>query len=494
MTTSVQTSLCWNCRQPLTAGSANCLWCGVAQQAADASAQVPAAPGQAGATLPSQTSQRPVVVAPAFGKGLPVGDGFNGTVAGAGARLAAFSIDVVAACAVAAGVAIGTGSAVLTAVSVAEVGVFLWVLEARTGLTIGNAVLRLRTSRADAPYSPGLVRAWVRQAVTGAGFLGLGAGAWLMVGSGAFDSSRRGRSWPDKASSTMSVAVPPRQRKSAAPSQSRGAHASVAQAPTGLVGASAPHQTRPAARLEPQVSGLGSAQVVGGLAKKALAVEDSAAMSKTGASPTALGAVASEHTVPPPIVVSAPPAARTIAPAPGVVEAPTPPPAPQEPPVAQPAQPTAAPLAPAPVPTATQAPNPAPASAQVPAAATPEAPRVDDDGTLLIVFDTGQREHVTLPAAINFGRKPAATEAGDHLIAVTDPEGTVSKTHLRLEHSRGRTWVTDAGSTNGTDLLDEDGTATTIPAGQRTEVPDGVRVRIGNRAFTISVLMGGGSR
>jgi len=110
---------------------------------------------------------------------------------------------------------------------------------------------------------------------------------------------------------------------------------------------------------------------------------------------------------------------------------------------------------------------------------------------LLLIFDTGQREQVPLPAVINLGRKPAATEPTDHVISVSDPEGTVSKTHVRLEHSRGRTWVTDQGSTNGTELLEDDGEVIKVPAGQRAEVTDGVRVRIGNRTFTISVLVTG---
>ena len=32
---------------------------------------------------------------------------------------------------------------------------------------------------------------------------------------------------------------------------------------------------------------------------------------------------------------------------------------------------------------------------------------------------------------------------GDALVVVDDPESSVSKTHLRIEHQRGRTWITD---------------------------------------------------
>ncbi|MFV0287360.1 MAG: FHA domain-containing protein, partial [Demequina sp.] len=107
---------------------------------------------------------------------------------------------------------------------------------------------------------------------------------------------------------------------------------------------------------------------------------------------------------------------------------------------------------------------------------------------LLLVFDTGQRETITLPAHVNLGRQPDPHATGDTLVAVDDPDRTVSKTHARLEHDDGATWVTDLGSTNGTELLDEDGIVP-LGIGKRTLVPDGVRLRIGNRAFTVSVLL-----
>ena len=113
------------------------------------------------------------------------------------------------------------------------------------------------------------------------------------------------------------------------------------------------------------------------------------------------------------------------------------------------------------------------------------------DGTILLVFDTGQREQFTTPVAINLGRNPAANQPNDKLLVVTDPESTVSKTHVRLEHSRGRTWVTDGGSTNGTDLLGDDGEVTTLTPGNRVLLEEGTRVRIGNRAFTVSLILGG---
>jgi hypothetical protein len=60
---------------------------------------------------------------------------------------------------------------------------------------------------------------------------------------------------------------------------------------------------------------------------------------------------------------------------------------------------------------------------------------------------------------------------------------------VRLEHSRGKTWVTDGGSTNGTDLLTDDGETIRLTRGGRVALDEGVRVRIGNRTFTVSLLL-----
>lgn len=120
---------------------------------------------------------------------------------------------------------------------------------------------------------------------------------------------------------------------------------------------------------------------------------------------------------------------------------------------------------------------------------TPTAP-VSSADELLVVFDTGQRVQVPLPVTVNFGRAPVPVAADDVLVAVDDPDRMVSKTHLRLEHDGEYAWVTDAGSTNGSEIVGEDGTARPLAAGDRTLLDDGDRVRIGERIFTVSRLIG----
>lgn len=129
-----------------------------------------------------------------------------------------------------------------------------------------------------------------------------------------------------------------------------------------------------------------------------------------------------------------------------------------------------------------------------PLGAIPEAPREQaalEEGQLMIIFDTGQRELLPISGAANLGRNPERTDDGDRLVIVSDPEQSVSKTHLRLEHSRSGTWVTDRGSTNGTRILDDEGETTLVEPWTRTQLPDGARIKMGDRVFTISEISGG---
>lgn len=368
---------------------------------------IAAAPGVDGAPLQTATAQPPAPVVPARTRVRRPADGlgpaFAGAPAGTGARVAAFTLDVAAVILVAAVVLITTRSPLLAALTVAELALFLWVLEARTGLTLGNAVLRLRSSRADRPYSPGVGRQFVRGIITGAGFL-VAVGSWVVVASSGWDRGGRRQSWADRVSDTVVVAVPPR------------AAAAVEEAPV------APVDAAPIA--PPQVVPIG--------AHSAVVDEDS--------EPTDARAASHRTETPPPVLPGQEKPLFTVAPATG-----------QQPAV--------------------------------------DAPTPSETGALLLIFDTGQRVQLALPLAANLGRAPVASSQDDRLVVVTDPDSSVSKTHLRIEHSRGRTWVTDFGSTNGSDVRSDDGQTTELVAGERVLLDDADRVRIGNRSFTISLLL-----
>lgn len=110
-------------------------------------------------------------------------------------------------------------------------------------------------------------------------------------------------------------------------------------------------------------------------------------------------------------------------------------------------------------------------------------------GTVL-TFDTGQRETVAAYTTVALGRAPSATGGEDQLIVVTDSSTTISKNHARWEEDRSGVWVTDLGSTNGTELIFADGRTAVLTPGVRTSAQGVARIRLGDRTFTMSPLNG----
>jgi hypothetical protein len=416
---------CWNCAQPMRAGADRCLWCGVAL--ADAPQQVGvavAAGSPATAAAPVATLIRPSarvvdVATPQRAAGhLP--PGFTGSLPGVGRQVAAWLIDLVVAAAAGIAAAVLTSSITIGAVLAVEVMIISWVAEARTGITLGNLATRVRSSRADRPYSPGAARMLLQRALVAGGFvIGVGVGAVLVVASGFTDASGERRSWADRAAGLRRVVVPPKvARVPAAPEP---------------VGVAAPVAVGPAATAPDDLERSDQPVII------APAV---AASPGPAVAPLTMNEVA-----------AAAPEEAEIAPLSGVV-----------------------------------APN-HDGSSEIESTVVTMLPT--GVSMILLVFDTGQREHLTTPATVNLGRNPTATTSGDSTIIVRDPESTVSKNHVRIEHSRGQTWVVDLGSTNGTKILADDGTVTTFRKNERGELEEGARVRIGNRTFTVSLIVGG---
>lgn len=486
---------CWNCEQSLPIGSQRCLFCGVPQEAR--SAQFVLAPhGVLGAAPPPSVPLSPGEAMPAAigfmtpamaaAPTSPLGAAFAGSPAGVGVRLAALTIDVIVIAVVSAAAALLLRSVTLTAIIAAELGVGLIVLQARTGLGIGGALLRIRVAKVDAPFSPGISQALLRALVGGAGGLLLVVGAWLIELTAAFDSSGRRRSWADLAARTVVVAVP---RRTAVSARLVGPRATVPLSVPVSVPVLLP---LPIPLSVPAVQSAPVAQPV--LAAHPPAVTPVPALQPPR--PQEAPRIAPLLIVPLPPTSLAPAQLLTpqpITPLPAPVEAPAPTRG-LVPPTLRTVTPTF-PHADTGSQSITSAGAPAEAPVLLPVVQpsqtqpNPGSSAVSGGGELLLVFDTGQREQLPIPVSVNLGRNPAATDPGDVLIVVRDPESTVSKTHVRLEVARGGTWVTDTGSTNGTDLLDEDGTATQLAVGVRTSVEDGVRIRLGNRAFTIGRLM-----
>lgn len=314
-----------------------------------------------------------------------------------GARLGAFAIDLVAVLLVGVAVWFGSRSLWLTGIAVLEAAAVLAFVEARTGATLGNLALRIRTVRDDAPYSPGVARGAVRSLVLGSGTLVAVIGGFIVVATSAADPMRMGRSWADRAGRTLVVRVPTRAEREA---WAQGAEAWAANA---LVAPeSSPAQASPQqAPVSPQPS------------------------------PAAVPAAAPENQLPS-----------------GVV------------------------------------------SVDAPIAAPPPVQQVVVGEQLLLTLDTGQRVQLPIPLALNLGRKPDPTEASDQLWVVEDPDSSVSKTHLRIECRGESVWLTDLGSTNGSAMLDETGTASPLAPGVRVRLEDGSRVKVGDRSFTVATVVG----
>ncbi|WP_062211095.1 FHA domain-containing protein [Demequina oxidasica] len=391
----------------------------------------------------------------------PLDARFRGSHTGTGARLAAFTIDVVVVLVIATLVLVATGSAIFGGIALLECVVFLWILEARTGLTFGNRLLRIRSSRADAPFSPGVGRSAARFAMIGAGFVVGIVGAWVVVASSAWDGQRRRSGWADVATRTMTVSLPTAARKGRLPGMAAPA---VYQSPQVE---HVPRATEP----EPLPGAIAMpAQVAFGSSESA-DHRDSSDLESAGSNSHSVESHSASFTVPPSdgqFPVSAPSIAAVL---------------PPDAPLSSPPAPSSRDQA---SPSAQVQPASAPGSGH--AAASPEP---DSRGDLLLVFDTGQREQVPLTSGLVLGRNPSPIEPTDHAIVVEDPEKTVSRTHLRIEHTRGRTWVMDNGSANGTHLIDDTGHTTALAAHERTVLEDGTRVRIGQRAFSINVLTDG---
>jgi predicted component of type VI protein secretion system len=125
-----------------------------------------------------------------------------------------------------------------------------------------------------------------------------------------------------------------------------------------------------------------------------------------------------------------------------------------------------------------------------PIAAPPPVRPVQIGEQLLLTFDTGQRAQLQVPVAVNLGRRPELSDAEDQALVVQDPENSVSKNHLRLEYRGASVWLTDLGSTNGSEIFDDSGAGMVLAPGSRVRLEDGSRVRIGSRSFTVATVRG----
>ncbi|MGW9413327.1 RDD family protein [Arthrobacter cupressi] len=102
---------------------------------------------------------------------------------------------------------------------------------------------------------------------------------------------------------------------------------------------------------------------------------------------------------------------------------------------------------------------------------------------LRIRLDDGQ--NVEVGASLLIGRNPAAMagESVEQLVPVSDPGRSISKTHLQLRREGDGVWVTDRNSTNGSAVTTPDGIQSRLVPGEAVFVRPGSTVQFGDRFF-----------
>ncbi|KRE77628.1 RDD family protein [Arthrobacter sp. Soil763] len=100
-----------------------------------------------------------------------------------------------------------------------------------------------------------------------------------------------------------------------------------------------------------------------------------------------------------------------------------------------------------------------------------------------IRIDDGRE--VELDREMLIGRNPAGHpgEEAVQLLPVADPGRSISKTHLHVLAGNGGIWVTDRNSTNGSAVTTPDGIRTALAPGEPTHVRPGSTVHFGDRSF-----------
>lgn len=538
-----ETTTCGACGMPQAAGSAFCAICGTAfprtgQAPAGSSAPRTAPFREPGIAI---TTEREVAAMTQRASdrypttsGTPARSGLAASpVAGVGRRVVAYLIDTMAIVLVVAAVLVGGVSAAgvpldgtIGVVSPAEAQELLgrvlvvyalaavvslaywlttWIWEGRTGKTLGNLAMGLRTVRAEGRTPLGFGRAALR-------WLLLGVGQILVAISPAFDASGLRQGWQDKAAKSLVLTVRAGATGHQKDVRAQGFAAPDAAVPAGYVapagyGAPAGHSA-PAGYAAPVAHHARSASApVGYGAPVAPAQGVMSGPQSTGHGPVD----PAPHPVGDPwsFPVSAPASASS--PSSGVGAAGLITGIPGTAPVSgssgaatsgmvAPPSGTAstirkAPLAPTPS-------RPAVVVTSPPTLAADEDP--DWDSTrfsvselrrgrspvasatgFVLELESGRRVHVVGRTLL--GRNPQPTGAADEaLISIEDPTRSVSKTHVEMGVDQGELWLVDRGSTNGTILLRPHGAPQLLEAGSRVAVPVGSVIQVGDRRVTVT--------
>lgn len=101
-------------------------------------------------------------------------------------------------------------------------------------------------------------------------------------------------------------------------------------------------------------------------------------------------------------------------------------------------------------------------------------------------FSTGERVGITGSGLLGRRPVPQPGESFDQLVTISEPERSVSKTHLEFGQESGELWICDRYSANGTLIISADGSARLCEPGRRYRLVRGSRVAIAGEFFTVA--------
>lgn len=401
----------------------------------------------------------------------------------------------------------GLGLLVGGGAALAVVALGQWIAHGRRGVTLGKALVGLRTVDADTGRPIGMVRALLRALVVGAGTLAAGVGQVVVLASPLFDSGGRRQGWHDKAARALVVDVAlgadPVRAQATATARLDGLLAPVAATdvpprPTGgavppvappppPVAPPPPHVSvdddLPAAPAAGTVPGGGEHRGPDPMAPFPAAVppvlsaaggpddttDPTAAVDHRGAAPD--GAAAG-------VISAVPGAPGASGGAPGTPARP-----PLEPTVLVDHVPDAL------IVSGSSADLDDDVEATRLSLVRRPGGRRRTDGPASAALRLWDGTELTLTGVALVGRNPARRDdepLPERLVTVPDERRSVSKTHLAVGVDERGTWVRDRGSTNGTVVTLPDGSQVICASGQQVRVPVGATVSFGDYWFTVA--------
>jgi hypothetical protein len=104
----------------------------------------------------------------------------------------------------------------------------------------------------------------------------------------------------------------------------------------------------------------------------------------------------------------------------------------------------------------------------------------------VLQFSTGENVTVTGSGLLGRSPRPQPGEYFDHVVSITDPGRSVSKTHLEFGQDAGSFWVSDRFSGNGTVVREPESGPVRCDPGKRYHLVRGSRVDIGEQFLIVS--------